>query len=106
MQETIQILRGLKKVYEEHHGVIFTARALRAAAELSAKHINDRQLPDKAIDVLDEAGAADRMRAAGEAAPPRSARATWSGWWRASPRSRSGPSRPTTRRRCTSWSRS
>jgi ATP-dependent Clp protease ATP-binding subunit ClpA len=62
VEDTIKILRGLKKVYEEHHGVEYTPRALRAAAELSAKHINDRQLPDKAIDVLDEAGARDRMR--------------------------------------------
>jgi ATP-dependent Clp protease ATP-binding subunit ClpA len=63
VEQTVKILRGLKKVYEEHHGVVFTDKALRAAAELSAKHINERQLPDKAIDVLDEAGAADRMRA-------------------------------------------
>ncbi len=63
VEDTVKILRGLKKVYEEHHGVVFTPRSLRAAAELSAKHINDRQLPDKAIDVLDEAGARDRMRA-------------------------------------------
>ena len=62
VEETMRILKGLKKVYEEHHGVVFSPRALRAAAELSAKHINDRRLPDKAIDVLDEAGAADRMR--------------------------------------------
>jgi ATP-dependent Clp protease ATP-binding subunit ClpA len=62
MEETVEILKGLKKVYEEHHGVTFTGKSLRAAVELSAKHINDRQLPDKAIDVLDEAGAADRMR--------------------------------------------
>ena len=62
VEETVKILHGLKKVYEEHHGVTFSHKALRAAAELSAKHINDRQLPDKAIDVLDEAGAADRMR--------------------------------------------
>jgi ATP-dependent Clp protease ATP-binding subunit ClpA len=63
VEDTVRILRGLKKVYEEHHGVSYTPRAIRAAAELSAKHINDRQLPDKAIDVLDEAGARDRMRA-------------------------------------------
>ncbi len=62
VEETVKILKGLKKVYEDHHGVTYTDKALRAAAELSAKHINDRQLPDKAIDVLDEAGAADRMR--------------------------------------------
>ncbi len=62
VEDTVLILKGLKKVYEEHHGVVFTPRALRAAAELAAKHINDRMLPDKAIDVLDEAGARDRMR--------------------------------------------
>jgi ATP-dependent Clp protease ATP-binding subunit ClpA len=62
IEETVKILRGLKAVYEEHHGVVFTGKALRAAAELSAKHIADRKLPDKAIDVLDEAGARDRMR--------------------------------------------
>ena len=62
VEETVQILKGLKTHYEEHHGVTYTGKALAAAAELSAKHINDRQLPDKAIDVLDEAGAADRLR--------------------------------------------
>ncbi len=62
VEDTIRILKGLKRVYEDHHGVEYTPRALRAAAELSAKHINDRHLPDKAIDVLDEAGARDRMR--------------------------------------------
>jgi ATP-dependent Clp protease ATP-binding subunit ClpA len=66
VEQTIRILHGLKKVYEEHHGVTFSVKALRAAAELSAKHINERQLPDKAIDVLDEAGSADRMRAEGK----------------------------------------
>ncbi len=66
IEQTVKILRGLKKVYEDHHGVVYSARALRSAAELSAKHINDRHLPDKAIDVLDEAGAADRMRAEGK----------------------------------------
>ncbi|MGA8893015.1 MAG: ATP-dependent Clp protease ATP-binding subunit ClpA [Anaeromyxobacteraceae bacterium] len=63
LEETVKILRGLKSAYESHHGVIYSDKALRAAAELSAKHINERRLPDKAIDVLDEAGAADRMRA-------------------------------------------
>jgi ATP-dependent Clp protease ATP-binding subunit ClpA len=62
VEETVKILRGLKSAYEDHHGVSFTPKALRAAAELSAKHITDRKLPDKAIDVLDEAGARDRMR--------------------------------------------
>ncbi len=63
LEETVRILKGLKRVYEDHHGVVYSPRALRAAADLSAKHINDRHLPDKAIDVLDEAGAADRMKA-------------------------------------------
>src|SRR5512140_2519396 len=62
VEDTVKILKGLKKAYEDHHGVVYTPKAIRAAAELSAKHINDRMLPDKAIDVLDEAGALDRMR--------------------------------------------
>ncbi|MBZ0157675.1 MAG: ATP-dependent Clp protease ATP-binding subunit ClpA [Alphaproteobacteria bacterium] len=57
MEETVHILDGLKSYYEEFHGVTYTRSALRAAAELSAKYINDRYLPDKAIDVIDEAGA-------------------------------------------------
>jgi ATP-dependent Clp protease ATP-binding subunit ClpA len=59
--ETIDILKGLKSRFEEHHGVKYGAAALQAAAELSAKYINDRHLPDKAIDVIDEAGAAQRI---------------------------------------------
>ena len=55
--ETVQILSGLKTYYEEHHGVKYTDEALSAAAELSAKHVHDRFLPDKAIDVIDEVGA-------------------------------------------------
>ena len=62
VEETILILEGLKSHYEAHHAVKYTGEALRAAAELSAKHINDRHLPDKAIDVMDEAGAADAVR--------------------------------------------
>jgi ATP-dependent Clp protease ATP-binding subunit ClpA len=61
VEETIEILTGLKKYYEEHHHVVFTPEAIRLAAELSAKYIHDRHLPDKAIDVLDEAGARARM---------------------------------------------
>ncbi len=61
VDETIQILRGLKPYFEEHHGVRYTQAALSAAAELSARHIGDRFLPDKAIDVIDEAGAAQRL---------------------------------------------
>lgn len=62
--ETIDILKGLKSRFEEHHNVRYAPAALQAAAELSAKYINDRQLPDKAIDVIDEAGAAQRILAA------------------------------------------
>src|ERR1051325_4753189 len=57
LEETVKILEGLKKLYEEAHGVVYTDEALRAAAALAAKHIHDRFLPDKAIDVIDEAGA-------------------------------------------------
>ena len=61
VEETVQILRGLAPRYAEHHGVTYEDAALEAAAELSFKHINDRHLPDKAIDVIDEAGAADSI---------------------------------------------
>jgi len=61
IEETYQILRGLRQRYEAHHGIHYTDAALRAAADLAAKHINDRHLPDKAIDVMDEAGAAMRL---------------------------------------------
>src|SRR5207253_9088307 len=57
VEETVEILTGLKSYYEEHHGIRYTADALRVAAELSAKYLHDRFLPDKAIDVMDEAGA-------------------------------------------------
>ena len=59
--ETVEILKGLKTRFEAHHSVKYTAAALSTAAELSARYINDRQLPDKAIDVIDEAGAAQRI---------------------------------------------
>ncbi len=62
VEETIEILKGLKSRFEAHHGVKYTANALTTAAELSARHINDRHLPDKAIDVIDEAGAAQRIQ--------------------------------------------
>ncbi|WP_299450247.1 ATP-dependent Clp protease ATP-binding subunit ClpA [uncultured Pigmentiphaga sp.] len=61
IEQTVQILRGLKQRFEDHHSVKYSAAALSAAAELSAKFINDRHLPDKAIDVIDEAGAAQRI---------------------------------------------
>ncbi|MGY0194075.1 ATP-dependent Clp protease ATP-binding subunit ClpA [Leptothrix sp. BB-4] len=61
VEQTIEILKGLKSRFEEHHSVKYDLGALQAAAELSAKFINDRHLPDKAIDVIDEAGAAQRV---------------------------------------------
>ncbi len=66
IEDAVKILEGLRARYEEHHGVKYDDDAIRAAAELSAKHINERFLPDKAIDVLDEAGAAERLRPEGE----------------------------------------
>ena len=61
IENSIKILRGLKPYYEDHHGVRYTNGAIKAAVELSARYINDRKLPDKAIDVLDEAGAAQML---------------------------------------------
>jgi ATP-dependent Clp protease ATP-binding subunit ClpA len=64
VEETIEILKGLKSYYEKHHNVSFTDDALKLAAELSAKYMHDRHLPDKAIDVLDEAGSRARINRA------------------------------------------
>src|SRR5258705_2947261 len=61
IEDTIKILKGLKTYYEEFHKLKYTAEAIRAAVELSAKYINDRKLPDKAIDVIDEAGASQML---------------------------------------------
>jgi ATP-dependent Clp protease ATP-binding subunit ClpA len=66
VEDTIKILEGLKGKYQEHHNVIYTKLALKACAELSAKYIHGRQLPDKAIDVLDEVGAKVRIDAKSE----------------------------------------
>ncbi|MFZ0887855.1 MAG: AAA family ATPase, partial [Candidatus Binataceae bacterium] len=65
-EEAVQILNGLKPYYEKHHNVRYTGPALRAAVELSARYVNDRFLPDKAIDVMDEAGVAARLRGKGD----------------------------------------
>ncbi len=62
LEDTVKILHGLKSRYEEHHDVQYTEAAVQEAAELSSKYINERFLPDKAIDVIDEAGAAARLR--------------------------------------------
>ena len=64
VEETYQILKGLKSRFEDHHDVKYTLKALRTASELSARYINDRHLPDKAIDVIDEAGANQRLQPA------------------------------------------
>ena len=61
VEDTVKILRGLKPYYEEHHGVRYTAAALRSAVELSDRYISERKLPDKAIDVIDEVGAAQML---------------------------------------------
>ena len=66
VEETVEILLGLKSRFEEHHGIVYAVDAMRAAAELSARHISDRHLPDKAIDVVDEAGARQRLKPIGE----------------------------------------
>ncbi|MGL5187461.1 MAG: AAA family ATPase, partial [Plesiomonas shigelloides] len=66
VDETTKILMGLKPKYEAHHDVRYTSKAIRAAVELSAKYINERHLPDKAIDVIDEAGARCRLAPAGK----------------------------------------
>jgi ATP-dependent Clp protease ATP-binding subunit ClpA len=66
VEETVAILNGLKSRFEEHHGVRYDSDALQTAAELSARHINDRHLPDKAIDVIDEAGANLRLKPVAE----------------------------------------
>jgi ATP-dependent Clp protease ATP-binding subunit ClpA len=66
VQETIQILQGLKARFEEHHAIKYADDALKAAAELAARHINERRLPDKAIDVVDEAGARLRLKPVAE----------------------------------------
>jgi ATP-dependent Clp protease ATP-binding subunit ClpA len=68
VRETIEILKGLRSRFEEHHGVTYTDAALKAATELAARHINERHLPDKAIDVVDEAGARLRLKPAAERA--------------------------------------
>lgn len=64
VSETFRILKGLRSAYEKHHGIAYTEPALKAAADLSAKYINDRYLPDKAIDVIDEAGSFVRLSGA------------------------------------------
>ncbi|MGI9307801.1 MAG: AAA family ATPase, partial [Gammaproteobacteria bacterium] len=66
ISETVDILKGLRSRFEEYHGVAYADEALEAAVELSSRHINERQLPDKAIDVIDEAGASQRLLAKSE----------------------------------------
>src|SRR5262249_57418982 len=68
-EEAVQILDGLKPYYEKHHNLRYTAPALRLAVELSGRYINDRYLPDKAIDVMDEAGVAGHLPRKGSPDP-------------------------------------
>ena len=67
--EAVQILSGIKSYYEKHHNVRYTSAAIKSAVELSARYVNDRFLPDKAIDVMDEAGVAGHLRGAGASDP-------------------------------------
>ena len=67
VEDAIKILKGLKSAFEEHHEVKYTLDAIKSAVELSARYIHDRKLPDKAIDVIDEAGASQRLVAASKA---------------------------------------
>jgi ATP-dependent Clp protease ATP-binding subunit ClpA len=69
VSETIDILMGLKPRFEQHHGITYSVDAIRAAAELAARHINERHMPDKAIDVVDEAGARLRLKPVNEREP-------------------------------------
>lgn len=59
--ESVQILKGLRAKFEEHHGLKYTDKAIEAAVTLSERYMSDKRLPDKAIDVIDEAGAAQRL---------------------------------------------
>ena len=67
VDDTYQILRGFEKQFEKHHEVEYTDDALRSAAELADRYINDRHMPDKAIDIIDEAGASQRLKPLGAA---------------------------------------
>jgi ATP-dependent Clp protease ATP-binding subunit ClpA len=71
LDETVQVLQGLRSRYEEFHGVVYTSKALRAAADLSSRYLHDRKLPDKAIDLIDEAGAALKLKGRGKRIGPR-----------------------------------
>jgi ATP-dependent Clp protease ATP-binding subunit ClpA len=101
--ETVDILKGLKSRFEEHHSITYAQEALQAAAELSAKYINDRHLPDKAIDVIDEAGAAQRIAPKLSASRP-SARPRSRPSWPRSPAFRRPTSATTTAASCRRWS--
>ena len=70
VEDTVKILKGVKSYFEDHHSIKYTAEAIRTAVELSARYINDRKLPDKAIDVIDEAGAAQALVSRASGARP------------------------------------
>ena len=96
----MKILRGLKTNYEKHHKVRYTEEAIRGAVELSAKYINDRKLPDKAIDVIDEVGAAPEVAARGQAPEDCDASRRRGDRRQDRPHPPQDRSAPTTRRRC------
>jgi ATP-dependent Clp protease ATP-binding subunit ClpA len=87
VEDSVKILKGLKPYFEEHHGIKYTGDAIRTAVELSARYINDRKLPDKAIDVIDEAGAAQHLLPDSRARRPSASRRSRP-WWPRSPASR------------------
>ena len=100
LEDAVKILRGLKPNYEKHHKVRYTDEAIRAAVELSAKYINDRKLPDKAIDVIDEVGASPHAAARAQAAQDGHAEGRRGDRRQDRAHPAEDRSRPTTRRRC------
>ena len=102
VEDAIKILTGIKPYYEQHHKVRYTADAIKAAVELSARYIGDRKLPDKAIDIIDEVGAAQMLLPEGRRKRPSASRIS-SMSYRRSRASRRNRSAATTRRRCAPW---
>ena len=100
VEDTVKILKGLKPYFEDHHDIRYTADAIRSAVELSARYINDRKLPDKAIDVIDEAGAAQHLLPEAQAAQDHHARRRSRPSWPRSPASRRRTCPRTTPRCC------
>ena len=98
VEDSIAILKGLKPYFEEHHGIKFTSDAIKTAVELSARYINDRKLPDKAIDVIDEAGAAQHLVVESKRRKTIGVKEKSRPWWPRSPASRQKASPKTMQR--------